>query len=182
MGAERIQPQSEFELRVQLVKEAALELGGFPPTLIVEGNQKPIMTQFPEMPDTHEERARMMYFLGRSLAQDGRAGRLKEVWFISEAWMSMAKKGEGIQVPPSQDPNRIEVLSIMVTEVTEDRLINKGVLLEMIRDTRGRLANIQEVEIFADRRGKELKSPLLMAFFEGFRCGGIQGNSYLNYT
>jgi hypothetical protein len=180
MRKERITPQPEFNRKVEMIKAITLEQGGHLPMLIVEGSKTPVMTQFNTMPATHKERAQMMFSLGVALAQDGRAGDLREVWFVSEGWMTKADKNGELLLPPSQDPNRIEILSIMATTIDEGNLLNNGVLFEMIRDEEGELAELQLVEQITEQKGHALESPLLMAFFEGFRYGEIQQNSYLN--
>ena len=79
-----------------------------------------------------------------------------------------------------QDPHRIEIISIMVVDVVGANLVNKGVIFEMVRDAEENLADLRLVDKFTEQQEHTLESPLLMAFFEGFRFGGIEESIRLN--
>ena len=176
MGPERKSGQSNFEEKISLIKETTLERGGHAPMLIVEGSKAPVIIQFESVPDSHDERAQMMYSVGTTLAQSDRAGGLEEVWFISEGWMSTARKGGGIKIPPSQDPDRAEVLSIVRAKIYLGDFRTNGAIFEMVRGESGKLVDLKEVELIRkDKEGDdgEVVSPLLAAFIEGFQLGTI---------
>ena len=170
--------QTNFEEKISLIKETTLERGGHAPTVIVEGSKSPVMIQFETVPDSHEERAQMMYSVGIALAQSDRAGEIEEIWFISEGWMSKARQGSEIKLPPSQDPKRVEVLSIVRAKTIMGEYRIKGMLFEMVRDEAGHLIDLREVVSLRKDKERDIEdgevvSPLLAVFIEGFQLGAI---------
>jgi hypothetical protein len=157
-----------LEYVTQLAREVALEHGGHIPTLIVEGSRQPLIGQIPELPPTHEGRVDMMRTMGATLALSGQVGALRQVFFICEGWMSTAHEGEPPVVPPSQDPNRKEVLLISSLKVEGSQ--SGLVMFEMVRDTEGKLVELPQLPTPQDEGGS-VDSPLLDAFAEGFRAG-----------
>jgi hypothetical protein len=131
--------------------------------LIVDGSNAPALDHHPA--PSHEERVAQLFIAGMALACEGHVGRLRRVFFISEAWLSTAQGGVLPDVLPSQDPNRKEVLIISAyapgTQQTD------LAIFEMIRDSDGAL---QALHDFAQPGESEAytKSPLLMAFVNGF--------------
>jgi|SRR5579859_2556571 len=170
MTAEREQPNSILTLAEisQLAKEVTLEGGQCAPTLIVNGSEVVLMLNLLDIPDTHEGRARMMFSAGRDVARQSGIGNLRQVYFISEAWMSVAEKGKTLDRPPSQDPNRIEALVIsgFNLESTEVDLA----VFEMVRDSEGTLTELKDFQPETDE-GEHAESPLLWAFAQGFKAG-----------
>ena len=81
--------------------------------------------------------------------------------------MSMAKKGGAIEVPPSQDPNRKEVLIISSSSDVQARRASL-VVFEMLRDGEGQLVELEQLHTVEDE-DLRVASPLLNAFVEGFR-------------
>lgn len=53
-----------------------------------------------------------MFVAGQALARDSGAEQLRSVYFVSEAWLSQAQDGRLPDVPPSQNPQRKEVLIV----------------------------------------------------------------------
>lgn len=95
---------------------------GFSPMLKVIGLNKDLTTSeitigLPDMPETFNGRAEMMFQLGVSILKQGYIP-LAAI-FHSEAWMSILDKDENITCMPSEDPNKIEV--VLVNCVTLDR-------------------------------------------------------------
>jgi hypothetical protein len=103
-----------------------------------------------------------------TLAKSGQVGDLEQVFMVSEAWMSQAAADQTPFVPPSQDPNRKEVLIVSNVQVKERE--TRMVIFEMIRDDAGELADLKEFEALRDERA-DAYSPLLDAFVRGFRIG-----------
>ena len=93
MSLERGEYRARFEDVTQKAKEIALQDGSHVPILIVEGTRGMAISQMRDVPDTHGERLDLMRSLGQAAARSGKLGRLNQVFFISEAWMSMANKG-----------------------------------------------------------------------------------------
>lgn len=115
-----------------------------------------------------------MKVAGFDLAKMGKLGDLKKVWFISEGWLSLGEKGRPPTNPPSDDPDRREVLIINHRDVETNK--TELILVEMIRDGAGGLVDLvgldAEEEAGVKKGGKaETKSPLLDAFVVGFSAG-----------
>lgn len=159
-------PQVNFDEIVRLAKETILREGKHGTMLFIQGDKNTRITGFGIFPDTHEGRIAMMQAAGRSAALGGEIGRLRQVFMISEGWMSMVMEGKPPNVRPSQDPNRKEVLIVSGLRV-EDQL--KGLrLYEMRRNFRGKLTDLDEVKPGEGKSGT-VDVPLLDAFVEGFQ-------------
>ncbi len=153
----------------RIAKEVGMEHGGHVAMIVAEGSRRSVVGQLPEFAGTHEGRARQMFAAGFTLAKSGEIGVLRQVFFVSEAWMSAAKEGKLPGVPPSQDPNRKEVLIITSLKLAGQQ--TGMVILEMVRDAQGRLADLRDFQ--RTEGGEErVESPLLSAFVQGFRAGG----------
>lgn len=179
MRAERYQPEDSPErdqpaqLSLEAVAEMACETtlrdGGHVPTVIAEGTRMTLLGNFPELPPTHQERVAMMELAGEMLGDREAVGFLRRVYFISEAWMSRLARPVAGGVPPSQDPERVEVLCVAGLEVLERRSALK--LYEMVRDEYGGLSELLPVGREGDGE-EQVDSPLLMAFAAGY-LGGV---------
>ena len=170
MTPERREPyQFTLEGVIRLAKEVALEHGGHVPTLIVEGSDSSVIGQMADFPDTHEARRRWMFSAGFALAQSGQVGALKQIFFVSEGWMSLAAEDGTVEVPPSQDPDRKEVLFISTLKANERR--TDLVLFEMVRDDEGRLTELKRLQQPGEEEKGYVDSPLLAEFVSGFRSG-----------
>ncbi len=154
-----------LEQVASLAKEIILRDGYHIPTVIAEGPKRVVAIQFSEVGKTSEERQSQMFQAGFALAQTHTISDLQQVFHVSEGWMSTGKLGELPRTPPSQDPNRKEVLLVMHFNVATERTDSK--IWEMIRDTTGTLIDLKEFEPGAD----DAKSPLLSAFVLGFAHG-----------
>jgi hypothetical protein len=171
---------AEFEELVDLIKRFALKNGGHQPTLIVESSKTPKITEFQNMPATHDERAFMLFSLGMKMAAMDEIGDLIAVWFITEGWMSKIQKGEQIAKLPSQDPDRVEVLSAIRAEVDGGNLKSRGVIFEMIRNEQGSLIDLKGIGDYPSSSPMTMESPLLLAFFEGLWQGEVQKHARRN--
>jgi hypothetical protein len=152
-------------------RQAQAELlrdGQHAPILIAQGSQNFVVTQFSEMESSHEGRMEQMAVAGFAIADRGGIGQLEEIFFISEAWLSVGSEGRPPQIPPSQDPNRKEML-IISSLAMKDRLA-KVKLYEMLRDAEGYLTRLQEYSS-PHEADRTVESPLLTAFAEGFALG-----------
>ena len=161
-----------FEQVTRLAREVLLRDGNHVPTLIVDGTRNPIVIQMEILVPTFEGRLQQMFVTGQALAHEGTAGRLRSVYFITEAWLSQARDGMLPDMRPSQDPQRKEVL--MVNGL--DRLIGKSrrvhlAIFEMMRDEQGALREIRSYS-FPDKPADTADTPLLEAFLTGFWATG----------
>ena len=154
-----------FEDVTRLAQEAALEHGSHVATVITQGDGKAIVAQFPDLPETHEERRELMSAAGATLAQTGGIGTLGQVFFIGEGWMSTAQEDTPIVSPPSQDPNRVEILFIYGLQVDTQQA--QLASFEMVRDDQDQLVELKELTL-GHKETTTLKSPLLVSFVEGF--------------
>lgn len=164
---EKYQPIS-IENIAYLAKETALEYGGHVPTVIAVGESGPLIGQFPDLPGTHAGRKDLMRQSGYALARSGAVRDLRQVFFISEAWVSAAKQPGEPPIQPSLDPARIEALIVSGLETKTRR--SKLILYEMIRDEDGDLSELRRLSDLEEADG-QLDSPLLNAFVEGFNAG-----------
>lgn len=167
MKREREQPPAPipFEHVISTARERLLRDGYHLPTLIVDGHLHPIILQINTLAPTHDERLAQMHIAGMAMAQDGRAGRLRRVFFISEAWISEGHDNKPPVTPPSQDPNRKEILVVAKYEASIQRF--DMVITEMIRDENGILRELRELRR-SDEKEEHVESSLLQAFIEGF--------------
>jgi hypothetical protein len=153
---------------VRMAKEVTLQDGHHLPTVIADGSAHTAAVQLPGLADTHQERARQMFTTGVFLAHSQQVGALKQVFFVSEAWMSLPGEKESPAVLPSQDPKRREILAISRLKIPTHE--NTLVIFEMLRDETGQLTDLREFEPSA-RDDTHVESPLLRAFVAGFSAG-----------
>lgn len=154
-----------FEQVSHFAQEALLRNGHHAPTLIIDGSARPVVVQIDGLAPTFEGRVQQMFVAGQAVARDGSAGRLRSVYFVSEAWLSQAQGGKLPEVPPSQDPQRKEVLIVDGVEAKSHRA--RVAIYEMVRDEQGNLREIREI-ILPDDSTTSSDSPLLEAFLTGF--------------
>ena len=132
--------------------------------LIIEGSKGGVAALVEEMADTHEGRMQQMFSVGVEVGKDGQIGELDQVFFISEGWMSAASGEKPPKIPPSQDPERKEVLIVTQSKIAEDETRMK--VFEMIRDRQGILTDLKDFE-----PGAIKETTAKDAFQVGFRMG-----------
>jgi hypothetical protein len=170
MSKERAPLPYQLTLKVvtRFAKEVTLRDGRCAPTLIVEGSHGALTGQIAEFPKTHTEKVRRMREAGFELGQTGQVGALWQVFFMSESWMSGAEGDTPSNLPPSQDPNRKEMLLVFHVALKENQTAFSG--CEMIRNTEGRLVALRDF-LFSKEEVTDFESPLTEAFVAGFRLG-----------
>jgi hypothetical protein len=168
MDKEREQQPQRLTLEVvsQTAQAETLKHGHHPPTIIAQGSEQSIIAPLENLDDTHEGRVARMMSAGFAIGHSGKFGLLEDVFFISEAWMSVGH--EPPKMSPSQDPNRIEVLLISGLKVIEHEA--KMILFEMIRSKKGKLIRLKEFDLPGEE-DRQLESPLLDAFIYGYAMG-----------
>jgi hypothetical protein len=147
-------------------KETTLRAGYHLPTVIVEGERRSIVGQIEQLADTFEEREAQMFVQGMAVAQMGGMGVLQQVFFISEGWMSVRSKDAPPSLPPSQDPQRKEVLIVAHHQVQSVK--NTGVMFEMRRNVKGKLIELPALPMPDAQTDLDFRNPLLEAFVIGF--------------
>lgn len=157
----------------RLARELTLRDGSHAPTIIAEGYNRRFVGELSVLPGTHMERVHIMGSVGFTLAKSNEVGKLRQVFFICEGWMSILRGDEVPQVPPSQDPQRKEILLISALNVELHQA--KIAAFEMVRTDDGVLKDLKDY--YQDKSTiVDMQSPLLDAFVDGFRRGREQVN------
>jgi hypothetical protein len=161
-----------LEQVTRLAQESLLRQGSHPPTLTVDGFKNPIVIQMERLAPTYEARLQQMYITGQALSHEGTAGKLRGVYFITEAWLSQARDGELPGMRPSQDPQRKEVLIVSgLSGLIGHRRQVHLAIFEMLRDEQGALRETRDYT-FPDDPELVADTPLLDAFLTGFWSQG----------
>ena len=174
MSAESSPGRYTIDEVVKIAQEVLLEHGNNVPTIIAEGEKGSAINQLLPFPQTHEGRRERLFIAGLMLAQSGRVGNLKQVFFVSDGWLSLVDETGPPQIPPSQDPDRIEVLQITLLEIEANH--TDLVLFEMVRDAEEKLIELNPLEQPGVEEGGAVESPLLAAFVDGFGRGRTKMN------
>ncbi len=159
---------------VRVAQDVALNQGGHTPMLVVEGRRNTMGYQVPEMVDSHEGRTQQFFMIGLMLASVAEIGVLQQVFFISEGWMSVVEEGKEIDRPPSEDPQRQEVLMIYGLSVATRKAQMQ--LFEMRRDEKGDLKSLEAPKGSLNVQETQVESPLLNAFALGFLGAGQEAD------
>jgi len=144
---------------IRLAKKLVLEMGYHEPILFVKGSKTNIILNFKEFGDTSYKRERTMLNAGAYLAYKQNIGELEALVFVDEAWM-----GTNINVLPSKDPQRIEVLLINTFDpgTKEESLI----MFDMVRNAQGKVTDLKEKTL---PENGSVKGILLPAFVKGYQ-------------
>ena len=172
MNKEREQPPSGLTLEIvaQRVSESTLEHGGHQPTLMIEDTENQLaILQFGNLPDTFAEREQQMFATGFALAQSGSIGTLKQMFFVTEGWMSLMTGDKAPERRPSQDPDRQEVL--LITQMDVHHRQQGLAIFEMIRDAAYELQALNRYSFEGAVGEERMDSPLLDAFVWGYGAG-----------
>ncbi|MEO8391726.1 MAG: hypothetical protein ABI700_01920 [Chloroflexota bacterium] len=159
-------PPLTFADVIQKTQENLLTRGSLAPTVIAEGDHQRVMVKLEPIAPTYEGRSHQMFFLGLMLAQSGEVGVLQQVFFISEAWMSVRELGQPLEQPPSQDPQRQEV--VIVAHHTLRPPTTEVVVFAMKRDAQGGVVGLEALDAQEKPSESEARSPLVEAFIIGF--------------
>lgn|SRR5574341_1174186 len=166
MSPERGKYRITFHEITSKAKELMLQDGQHVPILVIEGSKSLSVNLIHEMPETHGERLELLRFIGQVAAKDGRFGQLRQVFLISEGWMSASSEGRPPEMRPSQDPNRKEVLIISGLKIEGLRKSLK--LFEMVRNQNKQVVDLPEILPPKETDGT-VEIPLLEAFAQGFQ-------------
>ncbi len=144
---------------VAQAKSWVLRYGSHPTILLVQGTRENRYIYLPDFPN--EQTVEFMFGVGKRTAELGNVGSLNKLFLIMEAW-----QGRNINIAPSQDPNRIEVLVISCLDLaTREQSVT---CLEYIRDAKGILREIKDVTLPDGQTVARAESPLLPAFVAGY--------------
>lgn len=167
MSPERGQDRISFEEIISNAKEIMIRDGKHVPILIMEASKNSVVGRIPDMPETHGERRELMRFLGQAAAKSGRVDQLQQVFMVSEGWMSMASEDQPVEIRPSQDPHRKEVLIIAAMQMKERKKHLK--LFEILRDSNEQVVGFEDFLPGEEKKDESVEIPLLEAFVYGFR-------------
>lgn len=158
-----------------MVEKTALRDGSLAPVIFFHGSKATSVLGLAEIPDP-DTRHEMMFDVGARLADEHleELGMPEEVFFVSEGWMSKAKKTVSGGQRPSEDPRRIECAIIAAAQlVPPDPMTTEIYVYEMKRDKKGELRSLDLMSPGGDVRGD---APILKAFLAGYL------QSYLKQT
>ncbi len=151
-------------------KELALTDGENVPILIVTGSRNLLLAPLSFIPDTHDQRLDLMQSIGQIVGKSGKIGQLRQVFLISEGWMSIASDEKRANMRPSQDPDRKEVLIISGLQI--EGLKKSLKLFEMVRNQNKQVVDLLEISPPQGKDGR-IEIPLLEAFSQGFQLAKL---------
>lgn len=158
------EPSLHLKDIVRLAEEVLMRDGGHLTTLIVEGASDTLVTQLPDLPGEPEVRQSLLFQVGALLARDFDLGRLRQVFMITEGWLSLRQEGKPPIDRPSQDPERKEVLVVAAIFPPSGRQAVE--LRGMIRNAQGELIEVTQLD--KPEGATEAENPLLEAFVAGY--------------
>jgi hypothetical protein len=167
------QPKITFQEIAEKAQQMTLEQGSHVPMLMVEGDKEVAVCHVAEIADTAEGRAGQMLMIGEMLAGSIDFGVLQQVLFVTEGWMSVVDDGKIPDTPPSQDPQRLEVLTVSGLDMGTGK--TQMQVFEMQRNDDGKLQSLDTPARLPQTETTEADSPLLTAFVIGF-LGFMQGD------
>ena len=149
----------EVQKIADFAKKIFLRDGYHAPIVIAKGTKGNRVVLLEQFGDTADERVKDMFYAGAMLADKGNIGELELIVFVNEAWM-----GRNIDIRPSQDPKRIEVLLInsLDARTQEENMLT----FEVIRDRNGKAANLKDWKLPDKGSAKGI---LLPAFQKGYQ-------------
>lgn len=142
-----------------IAKVVFLRDGYHIPMVFVKGEKDKAFIALEQFGDTSEKRERDMLNCGTWFACKHNVGDLELIVFVSEAWI-----GTNLDVLPSQDPKRIEVLIINSLDVPTQE--EKLLYFEVKRDPKGKVLDLKELAL---PEKVETKGRLLPAFQKGYQ-------------
>lgn len=142
-----------------IAKVLFLRDGYHMPMVFVKGEKDKAFIGLEQFGDTSDKRELDMLNCGTWFASKHNVGDLELIVFVCEAWI-----GTNINVPPSLDPKRIEVLVVnsLDARTQEEKLLN----FEVKRDPKGTVLDLKELVLpeTVVTRGR-----LLPAFQKGYQ-------------
>jgi hypothetical protein len=149
----------EVQKIADFAKAIFLQDGYHAPIVIVKGTKGGRVILLEQFGATADERVKDMFSAGALLAQQGNIGELELIVLVNEAWM-----GTTLDVLPSQDPKRIEVLLVnsLDARTQEERLL----AFEVMRDQANKVTDLKENIL---PKAGSPKGKLLPAFQKGYQ-------------
>jgi hypothetical protein len=149
----------EVKLIANLARKLFLLDGYHVPIVFVKGTKGKVFFQLVHFGETADERELDMLNAGTLIACKRNVGELELIILVNEAWM-----GTNINILPSEDPKRIEVLLINSLDArTKDEQL---MAFTVKRDSRGNVIDLSE-DVFP--KDGSPKGKLLPAFQKGYQ-------------
>ncbi len=165
MSPERKGWRSKLETISETAKALLLRDGYHAPTLFVFGSKGGSVIQIIGDVGTIRERAATMQHIAAELAAEKKLGELQQVLLVSEGWASVPDDGKIPEIPPSEDPQRMEILLIAMMDLEKGE--TQILLFEMLRDEKGKLTNLPSVA--QEMKGTETRAYLLEEVVSGYK-------------
>jgi hypothetical protein len=143
---------------IDTAKKLMLRDGYHAPMVFAKGTKSKAVVVLECFGSTADERAKDMLYAGAMVADKRNVGELELIVFVNEAWM-----GRNVDVLPSLDPKRVEVLMInsLDARTQEEDLI----AFEVVRNNQQTVVDLKQVVL----PGKgSAKGKLLPAFQKGY--------------
>jgi len=152
----------DVEEIIQVAKKLMLEAGNYGPTVFLKGSEGKVAIGLAEFGETADKRERDMLNAGAFAACKHSVGELELIVFVSEAWM-----GTNMDIQPSKDPKRIEVLlvNILDTATQEERLV----MFEIVRNKQQKVIDLKKPSMPDYDKAESVKGILLPAFQKGYQ-------------
>ena len=144
---------------IDIAKQLMLRDGYHAPMVFAKGTKSKVVVVLESFGNTADERVGDMLNAGAMVADKRNIGELEQIVLVNEAWMS-----RNVEVMPSQDPKRIEVLVInsLDTSTQEEHLT----AFEIVRNPKGQVIDLKQAVL--PEKGSA-KGTLLTAFQKGYQ-------------
>ncbi len=149
----------EVKQIADLARKIFLHDGYHVPMVFVKGTRRKVVLELKRFGATAHEREIDMLNAGTLVACKSNVGELELIVHVCEAWM-----GTNINILPSQDPKRIEVLLVnsLDARTQEEKLLSFAIK----RDPKGKVLDLKELVL---PEAVETKGKLLPAFQKGYQ-------------
>jgi len=149
----------EVKKIIDIAKQVFLQDGYHAPMVFVKGDKGKVVVEIKNFGNDSYQREQIMLNLGTYVACKQNVGDLDLVVIVSEAWTS-----RNLTMLPSQNPKRIEVLSINFLDVGS--LEEKATMFTVLRDRFGKAVGLRPFDKSTDFF--DVKGHLLPAFVRGY--------------
>jgi len=142
-----------------IAKQLFLQDGYHVPMIFVKGTMGKVFFPLAHFGETADRRELDMLNAGTTLACKRNVGNLELIVFVCEAWM-----GTNINVLPSQDPNKTEVLQVNSLKVRTNTEAMQ--LFQIKRDPKGNVNGLRDLPL---PENGTIEGRLLPAFLKGYQ-------------
>ncbi len=144
-----------------IVQGMLLQVGELPPFMLIDGTVSCKLVPLDNLPETAHERVTAVFNIGSEMALQGNVGQLKTVVFVSRGWLAESKGEHPLDVRPSRDPHRKEMVLIVALNVVVNK--QESATFQITRDMQGAFSLLEPYT-----KEREPYSPFLPAFVKGY--------------